>query len=642
MKRLFVVLLVLSGLGSNVICAEDREYLGDLTIEQLMNMEISVVSKKAEGVARAPGVVTVITADEIKAFGAKTLADVLERAPSIQMLGSHLFPRNVVSLRGDLMTHSDNHVLILLDGRPMREGVNGGISSPIYTVFPVEVIGHIEIIRGPGSVLYGSNAFAGVINIVTKKAYATPSLRLEAGGGSSGYGRGALLAGVNREKLSAVVSAQAFRSDGWSYQAMTDRPGFAERPIDMRYGEEKLGIFGTASFGKLSLSVFYSHGSDDVLGRLPYAAFESVNNIDRIFLDLGYEQPLSETWKVNLNITHNLIDAKLNDESSIANNWHQGSDWLGEVSVSGELADNLNLVIGTVADTRHKDHVPETSRIKETYHLVNLSAYAQLDYTPVERLKLVAGLQYNRPDDGDDDLVPRIGAVLSLTDNLDLKLLHGEAFRSPAPLEVMIEVPDTLYGNPDLSPETIATSDLQLLYRRGGTEASLTLFHSKYDSLITRVSRQQGRGQTFANSGELKTRGIELVAKHYFSEKLMMTGSASYQKAEDDATPSPKLMAKLGVSYDLGHRLQAAIFDTYFGEPQDNGAVALNPPAEAVHLLSLNLTYRLPFQQRMELGIYGQNLLDQDYYFPEFSKSWYNTLPISGGRAIYGTLAVTF
>jgi hypothetical protein len=103
------------------------------------------------------------------------------------------------------------------------------------------------------------------------------------------------------------------------------------------------------------------------------------------------KHPLFETWKANVNLTHNLIDAKLNDESSIANNWHQGSDWLAEVSVSGEISREINLVIGTVADTRHKDHVPETSRIK-AYHLVNLSAYAQLDYTPVDRLKLVAGL----------------------------------------------------------------------------------------------------------------------------------------------------------------------------------------------------------------------------------------------------------
>jgi outer membrane cobalamin receptor len=84
------------------------------------------------------------------------------------MAGSPLVPRNVASIRGDLIKQEDNHVLVLINGRPFRDTTFGGINFSICTAFPIQTIERVEVIRGPGSVLYGTNALSGVINIVTK------------------------------------------------------------------------------------------------------------------------------------------------------------------------------------------------------------------------------------------------------------------------------------------------------------------------------------------------------------------------------------------------------------------------------------------------------------------------------------------
>lgn len=392
----------------------------DMSLEDLLSVEIVTASKKAESLSDAPGVVTVITAGEIRAFGATNLMDALQRVPGLQPISSHLFVQNVASMRGDLMTHTDNHVLILLDGRPVREGLLGGTNSPVYTGFPIDMIERVEVIRGPGSVLYGTNAFTGVVNIITKK--------------------------------------------------------------------------------------------------------------------------------------------------------------------------------------------------------------------------LITGAQLNKPDHGDVDVVPRAGLIYYLTDQVGLKALHSQAFRSPAPNEFMIQIP-VLHGNPNLGPEKIATTDLQLFFTNGQAETALTYFRSRYSDMIARIACAGG-GQTFVNQDELNISGIEFEAKTSLGAHFFLTGSATYQTNKEEKTPLPHTTIKIGSIYRSDFGLTAGIFNSYFGKPHATKGAEINPDADAVNLLSINVRYQLPVSWPVEIAVCAQNVLDSDYYFPEFSKGMVNTLPMGSGRTICGSLTV--
>jgi outer membrane receptor for ferrienterochelin and colicin len=128
------------------------ESLMALDLKELVDMEIvSTASKKEELAIEAPAVMSVIQCDEIERFGGNNLTEVLERATNLYMTGTATFPQNSISMRGDLTSFS-KHILLLFDGRPIREGQTGGTVSP-FLPFPLSMVERIEILRDPGSVL---------------------------------------------------------------------------------------------------------------------------------------------------------------------------------------------------------------------------------------------------------------------------------------------------------------------------------------------------------------------------------------------------------------------------------------------------------------------------------------------------------
>ena len=112
--------------------------------------------------------ISVLTHDEIRRFGGTTLADLLIRIPGL--VGSSVFmtDRSVIAPRGDQLRPSSSNVLLLINGRPVREQLEGGIKSEMLESFPIDVIERIEVVKGPGSVLYGTQAVSAVINVITK------------------------------------------------------------------------------------------------------------------------------------------------------------------------------------------------------------------------------------------------------------------------------------------------------------------------------------------------------------------------------------------------------------------------------------------------------------------------------------------
>ena len=131
---------------------------------------MSSASKRLEHVSEAPSVVSIVSEDDIKRYGAVNLHDVLNRVPSLQVLNSTANPNNMVTLRAASNQHYPNRILFLIDGRPVRDSYGGHLNYGLFTHYPVSNIQQIEVIRGPGSVLYGTNAYAGIVNIISKES----------------------------------------------------------------------------------------------------------------------------------------------------------------------------------------------------------------------------------------------------------------------------------------------------------------------------------------------------------------------------------------------------------------------------------------------------------------------------------------
>jgi outer membrane receptor for ferrienterochelin and colicin len=141
-----------------------------LDLESLLDVQVVTASKFSESQQDAPSVISVVNQDELRRFGGATLKEVLERVPDLASTTAYFTDRSMIAARGDQTKINGGHVLILINGRPTREVLEGGLVSDLLESFPLNVLERIEVIKGPGSVLYGSNAFSAVVNLITRSA----------------------------------------------------------------------------------------------------------------------------------------------------------------------------------------------------------------------------------------------------------------------------------------------------------------------------------------------------------------------------------------------------------------------------------------------------------------------------------------
>lgn len=623
-------LLASPAAGQETIKLAPEELL-EMSLEQLLAIKVTTPSKRAETRVEAPGIFSVITADEISGFGANSLLDVLERAPSIQTLGSSLFPRNLAVMRGDLRGLLNNHVLILLDGRPIRESINGGVDSPLFTAFPVEMIERIEIVRGPGSVLYGTNAFVGTINVITRPDQKASKLKA---GMTTWNWRPSMLnaVGAYAKKKLFLKFGLHWQETGWDASFVTVKPTSPAAVTNMHYGQKNAGIAADLDYGSFKLTALYLRTKDDMLGVIPDSTWVGVNRFERYFVNGGYSLDVSDSLSVSANASyHGLRLALVSD------------DFLGEVTANWRPLDGLNVLLGTVVDSRNKFSAAATDPIPRTYHVGQTSFYMQADYRLVEKVKLVAGAQANQPFGRDWDFVPRAGAIVSTTQETGLKIFYGEAFRSPWPAELYLVNP-VVVANPNLGPEKVATLDAQAFYFAKSYEAQLTFFDSRYRDSITRAPVPGQPSQvTYVNQGNLHMVGVELEAKANLGAGFLATLSATYQRNADEDRVTvyvPEYMAKAGALYRANSNLTVGVFNSVFGKPRANSGARLNPEAQTVDLLSVNANYRFPSTPSLELNVYAQNMLNNSYYYTEFQRGYVNTLPLSPGLVVFGSVAI--
>ncbi len=654
--RLLVVSLCLitSPLLVSAAARDDLEldHLLKLSLEDLLDIKISTPSKFTETAMQAPGIVSVVTKREIEAFGANSLFEILNRVTSVYMLGSYGYPQNFISIRGDNVAHFNQRVLLLINGRPFRDSTFGGTDSVLLLAFPIGAIDRLEVVRGPGSVLYGSNAVDGVINVITKNAdefdskavvtvgsFSTKAIELAVGGASGA--------------VNATGAVYGFTERGWRFEALDE----AGATVSTDYGEDNLAGFTRVEYKNISLNAFIGRSREDQFGVVPLLPIvERTQN--RYFIDLGVAQPLSEAWRLNLNVTYNRLDHEVPSDgvppTPTVESLSESS--LLEISAKYAPTDDLNFILGAVADY-HRGSIGPALPVKiDEYSEWWYQGYAQVSYWPISSLKFIGGLQWNLIEGLDGELVPRVGAIYNFDSAWGVKLLYGQAYRGAYPLERAIEAGTILRGNPNLKPETVETTEAQLFYHARNVEAGLTLFNVRQEDLVNRVMR--GSTITFVNENELKFRGVELEGKYSLDDRFYFTGSVSYQENENEsgvekATLIPSTLWKMGFSYNVSPAFTASLFNTYVSAATDNvllnpNRAKFNPKADAYNALSVNLAFDvnklLGWSDRtnMSFSIYGTNLLDEDINTPEFGRKNVNTFPLAAGRAGYAKLGVSF
>lgn len=282
---------------------DDAEVMGDISLGELLNLEVTVATKTAMAVEEAPSIVSVITGEEIENMGARNIVDVLRTVPGFDLTYSNNTPGHIMTIRGIQSQSFNRKVKIMIDGHSMQAMY---FSTPYdhFRCLPIAGIKQIEIIRGPGSALYGTGAFLGAVNIITKDGGDEPSkLSFEGGSHDTIKPSGELSYKKGDWKIRAY--AHHYETEGHEREIREDfagkRPIFessAPGPMNTNLETQNLNL-------KINHNDFYFAGFFQKLNTDTPAGVARVltdeDDLDQLYsyAELGYKMRLSDRSGLN-------------------------------------------------------------------------------------------------------------------------------------------------------------------------------------------------------------------------------------------------------------------------------------------------------------------------------------------------------
>ncbi len=627
----------------NTATAYEKVDTYQLSLEELMDIKVVSASRKAENQHLAPGAITIVTANEIQRYGARHLRDVIDRLVGTQVLGSHQDFHSKTSMRALNSSHHEDTVLILLNGRPLRQATDGGLNSDLYIGFPLKSIERIEVVRGPGSAIYGTNAMSGIVNIVTIDGKdRIDKVEADFSVGGHGYNQAQVSGLIGKDDFSFNIEVNTLMADGDPVDGIIDS--------DLETGTYETGVrshnlFINARNKNFTITAMGMENHQDSAS----SAFQLPSNpidLERFYFDVGYTHDFSDTWDLSFNYTLSEDTAQWQINEAAGDNFSDGRSEAYEIILRGNIDKDLNLLFGAT----HVKNVSSFDRgLPHNSRNSSVSAYTQIDYMTSDTQKLIAGLQWNDPDRTSSDTSPRLGFIQGFSDNWWLKLMYSEAYRSPNLVETDLDAPQ-LKGVPTLLPEHIETYDAQLIYQTERQYYAVALYHSRLENLIVRVP---GTPTTHDNEGHVKFKGIEFEGRIELSESFDVIVNASHQSNITDegiknGTFAPQTMVKFGFNYSNLNGITAGVFHSYIGETEDlsetNIAPKLNPEADGYNLLTANIiidtgkVWGLGKPDHSKLSLYLDNILDEEVYAADLNfANANNTIPAHWGFGAYIT-----
>jgi len=651
----------------------------------------------------APSVATVITAEDIEIMGAATLDEALETVP-----GLHVYPNGTSlmqpnwSIRG-IQTGLNPQVLLLVNGISVAQTMNG--CRPYGLRMPVSMISRIEVVRGPGSAVYGADAFAGIINVITKDGH-------EVGGTKGGVRYGSFETsdvwvqhGGNYRGWDLVLGLDWQKTDG-DDDRIVDQDGFATGVLSLPLGPPSLapGPLDT-HFESVDINFGLSKG---------HWTFHAYSTMIKAGMGHGGAQILSENSEISTNLV--LGDITYDHENIIpdldltlkvytylgdTNNYfdfypstYAGDypdfppynlpgfhNWIGNPGAT-EWNNGLETVVIYKGFTDHRlrlavgiDNKDDDAYQKKNFGagiadwggpLVNISdsdiAYvqdqnrtiwhvtAQDELRLARHWELTAGVRYDHYSDFGGTTNPRAALVWETRPDLTTKLLYGRAFRAPSIGEQHYKNNPVTIGNPDIEPETINTYELAFDYQpTSRLRTMVNLFYYDAEGLI----EYEPITYMAQNYKDQEGHGFELEADWQVTDTFTLKGNVAYQHSEDKDTgeivpEAPELQFYVNAHWAFlpDWSLDAQYF--WIGN-RTREDIDPRPDIDDYSLVNLTLRRKNIFKN-WEAAVLVRNLFDEDYREPSpyvapnpYNPGWYipHDYPMET-RAIFGEIRFHF
>lgn len=652
-----------------------------LPLEELVEQRIWIATQRPQDPATAPAVVSVVTADDIRATGATNLVDVLQGVPGLYVRRSQFGYRPLIHFRGA----NDKQTLLMVNGAPMSDLMwRLGI---FWKGLPASVIERVEIIRGPGSALYGTDASAGVINVITRPP--APIGPAEAGvrAGSDDSQSAWLRHHAGWNGFDLAFSLDLSTTDGHDPLIVSD----AQSGFDQRFGTSASLAPGRAGFGyhnadlRLGLArdtwrlqLDYSRHDNLETGMTGAGALDPVTEgqDSRFELGLFYDQPaFRRDLAVRAELRYRHIDYSsgngfqewppgfatgagaypdgvLNQMRSAENSWiaeaalrysgiHHHEITLGGgvrwqdiyrveqwVNAGVDRDGNPLPPGGPLVDLSDSPYAFAPEKSRTVRYL-----FVQDQWNLAPDWELTAGLRLDNDSSYGNAVNPRLALVWRASDSLTAKLLYGQAFRAPYFQELYAETSFTL-PNPDLDPEQSETWELALTHSpRDDLRLGVNLFRFELKDVITAEPVAGLSKRRYQNSGRHRIRGLELEGWWQLNDRVGLSANYAYNDPDDTEHREhavPRHQAYLRGDWRFRPGWSWNLQGNWIGE---RGRSARDDRAAVDDHLVIDTTLRYAPTREWELGLSVRNLFDEDAR--DYTRgSIANDLPLPG-RSLY-------
>ncbi|CAM3853798.1 Colicin I receptor precursor [Vibrio aerogenes CECT 7868] len=596
----------------------------------------------------APASVSVISRQEIEKSAYRNIGEILKSVPGLTLTGSATGQN--ISIRG----MPSDYTLILVDGRPQasRESQpSGSAGFDQEWLPPLSEIERIEVIRGPASTLYGSEAMGGVINVITRRHSDSwrGNLRLEAirpqdsEFGTSYKSTLSFSGPLIDNKLSLQLSASYYQKDEDDVSR-----GSPDKDIDSYLGKISYTPTSDHHFD-LDFSEV-SQTRETTLGKSAAASARNNARTDNrkkviALTHTGQYHDVEETTYLQYEKTTNKgRDIRIRN-TVLNTSWVLSAD------------EHITTIGGNLTKARLTDNTTNALSDLNTISDNRYALFAENQWFLTDTLSLVTGLRGDKSDQFDEHFSPRVYGIWSATENWTLKAGVSTGYRAPELRQMTPEWaqesggrrnPYYIYGNADLKPETSVTSEISTIYHQDDLAVAVTAFDNQFKDKITRTACPdsicaEADSYYYINIDKAQTRGAELSARYAFNPALSASLSYTYTRSkqrsgENQGQPLSQIplhLAVLSAQWSVTENASLWASHAYHGKESEATGLSSNTETRApsYHLFDLGMGYRFGQDVNLNLGV--NNLFNQTFSFAEYGY-------VDSGREYWATLDVTF
>lgn len=634
-----------------------------LSLEELTEVKIITLTRQPENLSRSFASTYVISSSELTQLGARTIYDALQHIPGINK-GVGQFGEHTLALRGVRSSYSEK-ILILMDSHVINDVRSGSASYQYLDKMAIENIDRIEVVLGTGSSVYGSNAFLGMVNIITKEGAET-SNNID------------IHSSLEFDQHSSIAnSVNVFYSDSFEngYRVALNVLARDDKGVRLEVDRDVFGQSGLAAteqaiqevYFKLNhtfLSIkgrFYTRDSGDYYGLFNVLNDHSKQSAKYGFLDVSYKADLSPDTRMEFaayydhqktDNNYEAIPAGIippssgfypwNDTGFLARTMAQESIYGSDVRFRHDALEGHVISAGfsyrneRLHDTgviANYDPLPlaEVTNISKTNNWILpaereiFSVYGQDLWALTDELSLSLDGRYDDYSDFGSSFNPRLGASWQVNERYRMRINVGRAFRAPDFLSMYLTNSPSVIGNENLVAEEIDSREIGLTYQ---PFKQILMEATVYNNNLTNLIGVGNTSFQYQNNEKVKVHGIDIGYRHQLNKRLLLNVNYSRLKYHFGSLYNHPMVPKESASAIFDWSILDSVhwnINAYWQSisPRASTDIREDLPEYVV----LNTTWNMQLDGHLSAHFSVMNLMDKDYSYPASANTYEDDYP---------------